>query len=141
MAGTHTEKIDTHQNPLVLYDGLCGLCHKAVQWILERDKKEKFRFATLQGDLARQYLQPDQRQKLESVVVLSRGAVFEESAAFFEIASRIGGWPAVLSVFRFLPSFISDGVYRFIAKRRYGWFGKYDSCPIPDPKVRARFLD
>ncbi len=132
---------DSQQHPLVFYDGLCGLCHKSVQWILKHDHREKFRFATLQGDLAQQYLSPEQTKKLESVVVISRGKVFAESAAFFEIAGQLGGWPSLLRVFSILPKFLTNRIYRFIARNRYGWFGKFDSCPIPEPKVRSRFLE
>ena len=133
--------INTFIHPIVFYDGLCGLCNKTVQAILKRDKKGKFYFATLQGDVAAEYLTDEQRKDLDSVVVRSRDRNFKESGAFFEIAATLGGWPGFFLVFSWLPSDFTDKVYRWIAKNRYKWFGKLDACPMPDPNVRHRFLD
>ncbi len=125
--------INTFIHPIVFYDGLCGLCNKSVQAILKRDKKGKFYFATLQGDVAAEYLTDEQRKDLDSVVVRSRDRNFKESGAFFEIAATLGGWPGFFLVFSWLPSDFTDKVYRWIAKNRYKWFGKLDACPMPDP--------
>lgn len=133
--------IDTFKHPIVFYDGLCGLCNKSVQWILKHDRKGKFYFATLQGDIAEQYLSEEQRSNLDSVVVFSRDRIFEESGAFFEIVANLGGWPSYFLVFSWLPSSFTDKVYQYVAKRRYKWFEKLDACPLPDPGVRERFLD
>lgn len=133
--------IDTFKYPIVFYDGLCGLCNRSVQWILKHDKKNKFHFATLQGDIAAKYLSDAQRKKLDSLVVISRNRTFKESGAFFEIVANLGGWPSYFLVFSWLPSDFTDKIYRYVAIRRYDWYGKLDACPLPDPAVRDRFLD
>jgi len=139
---TNKEKqIDTKKNPLVFYDGVCGLCNRSVWWIIKHDKEEKFLFATLQGDLAQKWLNSAQREGMGSVILVCDESIYTESAAAFRIARLLKGWPRMLAVFSVLPRFITDGVYRFIARNRYKWFGKMDTCPFPDAGVRHRFLD
>lgn len=129
------------EHPIVFYDGHCGLCNRAVHFIIRHDSEEHFRFATLQGKLAEKLLTESQRLDLRSVVVLNNNKAYERSAAAFEALRFIKGWPRILRVFRFLPRVITDGVYLFIAHYRYRWFGRYDECPLPEPGLRKRFLD
>lgn len=133
--------VDTHKNPVVFYDGYCGLCNWAVQFILKRDRQKIFRFATLQGDKAREVLSAKDRENLATVVVWSREQIYTESGAFFETVKRLGGWVKILLIFKVLPRGFTDGVYRFVARNRYSWFGKHDQCPVPDEKDRKQFLD
>lgn len=134
-------KIDTHKNPVVFYDGYCGLCNWAIQFILKHDRQKIFRFATLQGDTAREVLSSEDREDLTTVVVWSRREIFKESGAFFEIVKLLGGGFKLLRVFGWLPRKFTDATYRFVARNRYSWFGVHDQCPLPDEKVRNRFLD
>ena len=133
--------IDTYKYPIVFYDGVCGLCNRSVQFILKHDKKSKFHFATLQGEVAKRFLTEEQRVQLNSVVVKSRDRIFKESGAFFEIMGNLGGWPSYMLMFSWLPSKFTDRIYRYVAERRYKWYGKLDNCPVPEPKVKERFLD
>lgn len=138
---TAQKAMDTTKHPLVLYDGVCGLCNRSVQWILKHDRKEQFRFATLQGYLAKQWLDQVPSGAPESVVLVYRDQIYTTSAAAFKIARLLGGWPKGLAVFSVLPEKLTDAVYNWIARNRYKWFGKHDTCPMPDESVRDRFLD
>ena len=127
---------------LVLFDGECGLCDRAVQWILRHDETGSFTFAPLQGETARTFVK---MQDLETVVLVERDAsgatrVYDRSRAFLRIWAQLGGIWRVLSWLRFLPAVLTDLPYRFIAKNRIRWFGKADACRVPDLATRSRFL-
>ncbi|MEO8474765.1 MAG: thiol-disulfide oxidoreductase DCC family protein [Chryseolinea sp.] len=132
--------IDSHI--LVLFDGVCNLCNGAVQFIIRRDPKAKFLFASLQSQFA-----SDQLVKfgisgvaMESIVVIYDGKAFQKSDAALKIAAQLHGLWRVLYIFRFIPRFIRDALYDFIAARRYKIFGRQDSCMIPDPSLKKRFV-
>jgi predicted DCC family thiol-disulfide oxidoreductase YuxK len=127
---------------IVFFDGVCHLCQRSVQFFLKRDPKGRFSFAPRQGETAGKYLPASLRKPdaPDSFVVLHQGRILTHSAAAFYLLRRMpGAWP-LLSVFRFLPKFICDGVYRFIARNRYQWFGKSESCMMPEPAWKDRFL-
>lgn len=138
---TGSNHIDTYVHPIVFYDGVCGLCNRSVQFILRHDKKKKFRFATLQGEVAKEMLSPEQRERIDTVIVRSRDRMFQKSGAFFEIMANLGGWPSYFLAFSWLPSKFTDWLYMHVARRRYKWFEQLASCPVPEPGVRERFLD
>ncbi len=128
---------------VVLFDGYCNLCTHSVQFIIRRDRKKIFRFASLQSATGRTLLQTFNvpQTKAGSVVLIAGTKAFTESTAALHIARRLSGlWP-LLFVFMIVPPFIRDAVYRFVAKNRYRWFGKRSSCWLPDDGLRARFLD
>lgn len=126
-----------HVSPIIFYDGFCGLCDKSVQTVLKYDKKKQFRFATLQSDYAKSILGDLQE---DSFVLYEQNKIYLRSTAALRTAKKLSGlWP-LLYAFMLVPAFIRDGVYRFIASNRYQWFGKYDSCKIPDPETRSRFI-
>jgi predicted DCC family thiol-disulfide oxidoreductase YuxK len=128
---------------LVFYDGVCNLCHASVQWILKHERNQDLRFAALQSDLARNLL-PSQFLATgdpDSLVFYSNGKVFAGSDAALEIAPYLKQPWRFLRVFRFVPKGIRDAVYFYIARNRYRWFGKQDSCMVPTPEIRQRFAD
>jgi len=133
---------------LVLYDGVCGLCDIFVRFLIRIDRTDQLRFAALQGDLGRSLLQEAGRadSTLSTVIVIagygSAQARFldRSDAALFAIAAA-GGIYRTVAVFRLVPRFFRDAVYRAIARSRYRIFGRFDSCPVPSPKTRAKFLD
>jgi len=133
---------------LVLYDGVCGLCNRLVQFILRHDRAGRFRFAALQGDLAAALLRPHGRdpRDLDTVcVVRDHGGpgeqVLTKARAIIHVAGHLG-WPWKLArLARVLPGALLDFGYDQIARRRYRWFGRYDACPLPTPATSARFLD
>lgn len=134
--------------PVVLYDGVCGMCNRLLRMILRRDPAGHFRFATLQGEFAAAALQRHHasRESLETMyVVLAPGTAEERllshSDAAVYILGHIRGPLRVFGALRFLPRFVRNGIYRFIARRRYRWFGKYETCPLPPAEWKERFLD
>lgn len=133
---------------LVLYDGVCGLCDRFVQFLLRRDRRNQFRFAALQGPIGTEILARYRRSAnpLATVAVIDeyegRGErLLERSdAALFAIQS-LGGLYRGAAAFRLIPRFLRDAAYDFIARWRYRIFGRFDSCPAPSAATRAKFLD
>ncbi len=123
---------------IVFFDGVCNLCNWSVDFILKHDKKEHFSFASLQGETAKQYVLTE----LSSVIYINEsGEVFDKSDAVIEIAPHLFAFGKVLFVFKFIPKFIRDGFYNWIAKNRYKLFGKKDSCRLPSIEEKNRFLN
>jgi predicted DCC family thiol-disulfide oxidoreductase YuxK len=129
--------------PTILFDGVCNLCNASVQWVILRDKKAQFRFASLQSEIGQRLLAKyhGAEKGLDSVVLVADDRVYFYSDAPLEIATRLGGWWSVVGIFRWVPRWVRDGIYRFIARNRYRWFGKQESCMLPRPEWRTRFLD
>ncbi len=130
---------------LLFYDGHCGLCHRAVKFVLKHDRSgAAFRFAPLQGDTFQSAVPPEKRATLpDSVVVLTTdGALLTRSDAFLHILKRLGGgWKFLGAVIRIIPRPLRDAAYNLIARIRYRVFGKQDDlCPIVPPDLRKRFL-
>lgn len=128
--------------PLILFDGVCNLCAWAVRFIIERDPAGVFRFAPLQSDLGQRLLTEHglDPTSLDSFVLIEDGTAHKESSAALRVARRLSGaWPLFYAAI-ILPRFLRDPLYRFIARNRYRWFGKQDSCLMPTPELRVRFL-
>lgn len=128
--------------PIALYDGLCGLCNRSVQFILRHDRRGRFRFAALQSDagqqLLREYGLPT--DSMDTFVMIEGGRAFRKSRAVLRVLRRLDApwpifWPLVV-----IPRPISDFFYDRVAKNRYRMFGKLDACMLPPPEVRSRFL-
>jgi predicted DCC family thiol-disulfide oxidoreductase YuxK len=126
-------------HPIVFYDGVCGLCDRSVQFVIKRDKKRVFRYATLQSEFAHQVL--GENITFDSFVLYDKGKVYFRSSAALKTFSQLTGlWPLTY-VLMIIPPFIRNGVYDFIASHRYKWFGKFDSCKIPTAAQKELFLD
>ncbi len=134
--------IDTSGKIVVLFDGVCNLCNGAVQFIIKRDKTSKFLFASLQSDFGQSQLQKFglDPSKLHSIIALDNGKFYERSDAALKIASGLAQPWSMLGVFRIIPRFFRDWVYDLISKNRYKMFGKMESCMIPTPELKGRFL-
>jgi predicted DCC family thiol-disulfide oxidoreductase YuxK len=129
--------------PVILFDGVCNLCNSSVQFIIKRDPKSIFRFASIQSDAGRELLTThgEDPDALASVILIREGKVYKRSAAALEIARRLSGaWP-LFYAFRIFPSAFLDIFYNLIARNRYRWFGRQDECMIPDGNLSLRFLD
>lgn len=128
---------------ILLFDGVCNLCHGSVQFIIPRDPGKTFQFASLQSNTGRQLLQdhgldPDYTQ---SLVLLDQGEAHTGGKAAARIAGKLK-WPwKLLGVFQVLPGWLLNPLYQWVARNRYRWFGKKDSCPMPHPDQADRFLD
>ena len=126
----------------MLYDGTCGLCHKSVQWILRHERDGAIQFAPLQGDTAEQLRSqfPEIPRTLESVVLVEGGRARLRSKAFLHVSRHLRApWRWGYAV-RWLPAFLLDLGYRFIARIRHRVWGHADACDLPAPEHRARFL-
>jgi predicted DCC family thiol-disulfide oxidoreductase YuxK len=132
----------TPDQPILLFDGECHLCHSSVQWILKYDKAGVFRFASLQSGLAGTLLTGLGMPvgQLDTVVLIQGKEVWTHSSAVLAIAGRLGGWWHLMRVFWIVPRFVRDAVYNMVARNRYRWFGRHDACWMPRPEWRDRFL-
>lgn len=132
------------EHPILFFDGLCNLCNQFVQTVIKRDKKARFRFASLQSDTGLEMLRHIRREKgyiPDSLVLLYKGQVYIKSSAAIKTASLLKGGLSLLTIGYILPRPIRDVIYDMVAKYRYKWFGKRNECMIPTPELRARFLD
>jgi predicted DCC family thiol-disulfide oxidoreductase YuxK len=140
---------DSFANPILLYDGICGLCNRFVQFILKRDRNDRFRFAALQSDfaieiLARHGVNAADLDTVYFVAGLGQPdeSLLDRSDAAQAVLSELGGvWSIASGFLRFIPRPLRDWGYNVVARNRYQVFGKYDVCPLPDPKDRHKFLD
>ena len=136
----------TQSSTIILFDGVCNLCSGVVRFVIARDPHARFRFAALQSDAARRICAevgatPPAAVDPDTIIVIADGRALERSDAALAIASRLPfPWP-MFGVFRILPRVLRDWLYRFVAKNRYRWFGKSDTCMMPTPELRARFLE
>ena len=130
------------EKPVILFDGVCNLCNGSVQFILKRDKKNKFRFGSLQGNYGQQMMKKLQMPSgdMYSFILQENEKVYTRSTAALRVLKLLGGKWKLFYSFIVIPKFVRDGVYRFIAQNRYRWFGKKEECWIPDPKWNDRFL-
>lgn len=128
--------------PIILFDGVCNLCTASVRFVIERDSRRQFRFASLQSPVARELLgQELERERLESLVLIAAGRVYRKSTAALLVARRLDGlWP-LLGVFLLVPRPLRDAIYDWIGSRRYRMFGKRELCWTPQPELADRFLD
>jgi predicted DCC family thiol-disulfide oxidoreductase YuxK len=128
---------------IVFFDGVCNLCNRSVQFIIRRDKKNKFRFASLQGKAGQAFLRRSNlpASAYNSFILTEDDKVFTRSTATLRVARNLPGAWKLLYAFIIVPPFIRDAVYNWIARNRYKWFGKKDECMIPSPGMKERFLD
>jgi len=129
-------------DPLILYDGVCRLCGWSVNIILKADRRGRLKFAALQSDPARSLLEahglkPD---TMTSMIFVEGGRVSMKSTALLRIARHLGGAWHLCRIGWLVPRVVRDVLYDVIARNRYSWFGKNDTCPPPDPKYNDRFL-
>jgi len=139
---------ETNSKTVVLYDGVCGLCNGLNQFLLKRDPKDHFRFASLQSEFAASLLE---RYDITAVdldtvyVVADYGQLSERllarSDAILHVLGRLGGVWGLLRVGRALPKSLCDALYNVVARIRYRVFGKYDVCLMPEERYRSKFLD
>jgi predicted DCC family thiol-disulfide oxidoreductase YuxK len=131
-----------NNNPIILFDGVCNLCNGAVQFVIRHDKKNVFRFAALQSEtgitLSKKYNIPIDR--MDTFVVIKNNKCYTRSNAALEVANILGGFWAILYILVIIPPAIRDTIYDWVAKNRYRMFGKKESCMIPTPELRDRFL-
>jgi predicted DCC family thiol-disulfide oxidoreductase YuxK len=131
-----------NNHDIVLFDGVCNLCNGAILFLIKRDKHDRFRFAPLESEVGKELLLKHQIDptKIDSIILVSGNTAFVKATAALHISRHLGGlWPLLYS-FILIPKIITDAVYDFIARNRYRWFGKKESCMIPTPELKSKFL-
>jgi len=136
-------------NPIILYDGVCGLCNRLVQFVLRHDHRDWFRFAALQSNIARDILRqhdcnPDDLDTFYLVLDYQQSGerLLSRNDAAVEVLRQLGGrWKLLAALLSLFPRRVRDWRYNLIARNRYRIFGKYETCPLPNPKDRHKFLD
>lgn len=129
---------------VILFDGPCNLCNRSVHWLISRDPKKQFRFAALDSEVGEQLLAEISKQidLPDSIALITQaGEVSFRSNAVIGIARRLGFPWSMMMVGLIVPRFLRDGIYSLVARNRYRWFGKNDSCLVPSEDLKSRFLD
>lgn len=136
----HYDYSDEH--PVILFDGVCNLCSGAVQFVIKRDSKDRFRFASLQSTFGQEVLKKLDlnQQQFNSFILLENGKIFTRSTAALRVIRHFDGWWWVLYIFIIIPPFIRNFIYSMIAQNRYRWFGKKTECWVPSPKLKIKFI-
>ncbi|NIP30778.1 MAG: DUF393 domain-containing protein [Candidatus Dadabacteria bacterium] len=128
--------------PIIFFDGVCGLCNRFVNIILDADKKGTFYFSPLQGKTAKHFITFLNSNNLKwSMLYVDESGIHDESTATLKILQKLGGVWGILGLLIYIPNFIRNPVYRLIARYRYRWFGKWDSCRVPSQQEKENFLD
>lgn len=128
---------------IILFDGICNLCNRSVQWLIARDTKARFRFGTLQNAAARELVESVhvEQRDMGTVLYVKDGRVLDRSTAALTILKDLGGLWSLTYAFIIVPPVLRDAVYRWVARNRYKWFGQRSTCMVPTPELRSRFLD
>lgn len=139
--------MEVHELPndkkIILFDDVCNLCNNSVQYIIQKDKKDQFRFVALQSDLGQKIIQHIgiSAQTIDSIILYQPGIAYHyKSLAIIEIFKSLQGFINYGILLQILPTFIADKIYDKIAKNRYRWLGKKESCLVPNPKIKSKFL-
>lgn len=130
------------QQPLLFFDGVCNLCNSSVQTIIKKDTQQKFKFASIQSDAAKEILlQFDNfNSDIDSIILLNKGEFYYKSSAVIRVCKILGGLYYFLFIFWIVPKPIRDYIYDYVAKNRYKWYSKRESCMLPSTKLKDRFL-
>ncbi len=131
-----------NNHSIILFDGVCNLCNGAVNFVIKRDKKNLIQFASLQSEAAHQLLADYNiaSRKMESFIFIENGKGYTYSTAALKVCKHLNSlWPLFYG-FIIVPPFIRDGIYKWIAKNRYKWFGQKNECMIPSPELQSKFL-
>lgn len=128
--------------PIILFDGVCNFCNSAVNFVIERDQKSALRFAPLQSVFAKGILTNHHlsAEDFSTFLFIENDKVYTKSTAALKVCKYLKGFWPLLYGFIIVPNFIRNGVYDFVAKNRYKWFGKKEVCMVPTAEVRSRFL-
>jgi len=127
-------------NNVIYFDGVCGLCNGFIDFIMKIDRKALFKFSPLQSEYAKTHLPSEYTANLDSVVVQLDGKTLRKSKAVFAVLKKLGGVWAIAGVFGALPEGLLNRAYDLVAEHRYKVFGKKETCRLPTPEERARFV-
>lgn len=131
------------EHPVVLFDGVCNFCNAGVNFIIDNDPKKIFRFAALQSKAGKALLKKFNlsADALDTVALIENEKAYTKSSAALRIMRKLNQPFPLFSFISFVPPFVRDTVYDVVAKNRYRWFGKRESCCVPAPELKSRFLE
>jgi predicted DCC family thiol-disulfide oxidoreductase YuxK len=126
---------------IILFDGVCNYCNTMVNFVLKRDKKDSFLFAPLQSDKGQELRKKyNVDASIDSFIYIENDTAYIYSTGALKVCRYLSGlWPVLYGLL-IIPRFLRDGVYKWIARNRYKWFGKKETCMVPSPAVRRKFL-
>lgn len=130
------------EQAIILFDGVCNFCNASVNFVIRRDKHDRFRFAPLQsavGQALQEQYQLDPAA-LDTFILVENGRVYGKSTAALKVACRLGFPVNMAYGLMIVPRFLRDAAYRLVAKNRYKWFGRQETCMVPDERVRQKFM-
>lgn len=135
--------INLENKSIIFFDGVCNLCNNSVKFIIKRDKHKRFLYASLQSDAARDILLQFKikNSNLDSIILLENGKFYQKSTAILKIAKQLNGLWKLNYGFLIIPKLMRDFIYDIIAKNRYKWFGKRETCMLPTGDMKLRFLE
>lgn len=127
---------------IIFFDGICNFCNSSVNFIIKRDNKNYFKFASLQSEYAQNFLDLKKlpKNEFDSIILFKNNKLYIKSSATLQITKHLKGLWKLFFILIIIPPFIRNFLYDIIAKNRYKWFGKRDVCMIPDEKIKNRFL-
>lgn len=131
------------ESAVIVFDGVCALCSRWVRFLLRFDRKGRYRFAAMQGEQGRRLLEAhglDPDDPL-SFLLVEAGTAYTDTDAIVRVISGLGGVWRLAGVARWLPKALRDRGYRWLARNRYRWFGRHETCFLPTLEQRGRFLD
>ncbi|KMK75016.1 thiol-disulfide oxidoreductase DCC family protein [Alkalihalobacillus pseudalcaliphilus] len=132
---------DTRECGIILFDGVCNVCNKFVDFMLKHDKHQFYKFASIQSDIGQQLIKQHKvNRNIDSVIVIEANQAFLHSDAIVKIIPKLSWYWQWARVWKVLPKNIRDSLYRWFAKNRYRFFGQKSSCRLPTKKERERFL-
>lgn len=128
---------------IILFDGVCNLCNSFVQRVIRNDKKNIFKFSSLQSDFGQNFLNNNQldSKEFKSIILIDGNKYFTKSTAALKIGKELTGIYRISAIFIIFPKFIRDFVYDIVSKNRYRWFGKQDECWLPTPELKNKFIN
>lgn len=130
-------------NYIILFDGVCNLCNNSVQFIIKNDKRNKFKFSSLQSPFGQNLLGKYNidTNNTDSFVFIRKNKAYIKSSAALWVAKELGSFWQLLCFFFIIPASLRNLIYDWVARNRYKWFGKKESCMIPTPNIKNKFLD
>ena len=131
------------EHSIILFDGVCNLCNSAVQFVIKKDTRNQFLFASLQSEEGKKILRENRlsSDKLYSFILVENRKVYDRSTAALRVLKKLNGFWHFFYGFIIVPEFIRNAVYSFIARNRYKWFGRKNECIIPTPELKSKFLN
>lgn len=131
-----------NSHKIILFDGVCNLCNSSIQKVIENDEKNIFKFASLQSDFGQEFLKKNSfnQDEFNSMILIDGEKFYTQSDAALRIGKELKGIYKISKYLLCTPKFIRNTVYNFISKNRYNWFGKKESCWLPTPELKQKFI-